>query len=193
MGTPIRPNLLGGISTAATGTRAALASSAARAAITDVSIDVAAAPSRAKIVRGGKELETPTLNPSRASVILENFIPVLRIDEPRAVTQSIAPGTLVTRGTTIDVSLLQPDRVTLGLFEGVHADLRAVSISAIAPLLADPEVSTLIAKPTADLTAAERQNLTAKLAAANVGVDDAQPDRSLGAAVSGLRSAQAFR
>ena len=143
-------------------------------------------------MRGGIDVDTPIANPGRAASILENFAPIIRQAEPRSVRQSIAPGTIVTRGTAIDVELLAPDLVTLGIFEGVHTDLRATNVTALATLLQDPEVSTAIAKPTTALTATERQNLSAKLAAANVTVDDTVADRSLTAAIAGLRTAKAF-
>src|SRR4051794_12639708 len=71
---------------AATATAAGAA--AARASTAGVFVDLGEAPSRAVIVRGGKEVETPTVNLERASAILENFIPISRATEPRAVSQS---------------------------------------------------------------------------------------------------------
>jgi len=210
MGTPIRPNLLGTVLSTTVGTKAtgisgtvlnvgaaatsaALGAAATRAVAANTIIDIGEAPSRATIVRGGKEVDTPTINESRASTILENFIPISRFLEPRGVSQSIAAGTLVTRGTAVDIELLQPNLVTLGLFDGVHADLRALTVDAVAPLLQDPEVAPLLAKQASDLTAAEQQNLTAKLAQLNVTVDNTQPDKSIGAALVGLKSALAFQ
>ena len=159
----------------------------------DVVVDLEAAKSRATIVRGGQNVETPVIDPGRASAILDNFVPVGRMAEARSVRQTIAPGTLVSPGTAIDVEFLAPDQVTLGIFEGVHADLRDRNILAVAPLLQDPEVTPLLSKASTDLTAAERTNLQAKLATINVGVDDTVPERSLGAALAGLKTARAFR
>jgi hypothetical protein len=158
----------------------------------EVVVEVDKEPTHATIVRGGLEVETPVVNPTRAASILENFTPVIRQEEPRSVRQSIAAGTLVTHGTAIDIELLAPAQVTLGIFEGVHLDLRPVAVTALNPLLTDPEVLQIIAKPTTALTPADRQNLTAKLATANVAVDDAVPDRSLTAAIAGLKTAKAF-
>jgi hypothetical protein len=191
MSNPFIGHLATGI--ALTGVKATATTATTRAASSNIFVDIDAAPSKAVIVRGGKEVETPTVNLERASAILENFIPVPRVTEPRCVSQSIVSGTLVTRGTAIDVELLQPERVTLGLFEGVHADLRARSVLDLGPLLQDPEIVPLLGKQASELTAAEQQNLTAKLATVNVGVDNAAPDRSLGAALAGLKSANAFR
>jgi len=211
MGTPIRPGLLGTVLGTTVGTKAttgisgtvlnvgsaatsaALGAAATRAVVANTVIDIGEAPSKATIVRGGKEVETPTINESRASTILENFIPIARGFEPRGVSQSIVAGTLVTRGTAIDVELLAPNFVTLGLFDGVHADLRALTVDAVAPLLQDPEVVPLLDKQASDLTAAEQQNLTAKLAQLNVTIDNTSPDKSIGAALAGLKSALAFR
>jgi hypothetical protein len=185
----------GTATTSTTAGKAAVLSTAGglRAVSASVRVDLGGEPSKAIILRGGKEVETPTVNLERASAILENFIPVPRLTEPRAVSQSIVAGTLVTRGTAVDLEFLQPDRVTLGLFEGVHADLRARSVLDLGPLLQDPEIVPLLGKQASELTAAESQNLTAKLGQFNVGVDNTAPDRSLGAALAGLKSANAFR
>jgi len=198
MSGPIRPAIpitaaVARTSAATTFTAATVAATAARIPISDVVVDLGASASRANILRDGKEVATPVVNIERAASVLENFIPIARINEPRSVRQSIAAGTIVTRGTVVDVDFLAPEQVTLGIFEGVHADLRARSVTSLAALLADPEVSTALAKPDDTLTAADRQNLTVKLQAANVGVDDTTSDRSLGAALVGLRTAQAFR
>ena len=195
MSGPIRPIAATTFSRAATTTAlsAGTLAAAARVPISDVVVDLNATTSRANIVRDGKEVATPVANPERAATALENFIPVARLAEPRSVRQSIAPGTLVSRGTSVDLDFLQPDQVTLGIFEGVHTDLRARTVTSLAALLQDPEVSGTLAKPDADLTDADKQNLRAKLQTVNVAVDDTTPDRSLGAAIAGLRTAQAFR
>jgi hypothetical protein len=172
--------------------RESLPTAALRPEVTKV-VDLEATRTKVDIVRGTETVVTPVINPGRAAGLLESFVPVRRVEESRSVKQSIAPGTLVARGTTVDLEFLAPALVSLGLFEGVHADLRARNVLAVAPLLDDPEVVTLVKKDVATLTTAERQNLSAKLAAQNIGVDDANPERSLGAAVMGLKSAQAFR
>jgi hypothetical protein len=133
------------------------------------------------------------VNLERASSLLEDFIPIGHTNDPRGVRQSIAEGTIVARGTAIDIDFLVPSQVKLGIFDGVHADLQNLTVNAVTSLLQDPEVTPLLAKSTSDLTAAERQNLTAKLATINVGVDDTVPSRSLAAAVVGLKTAQVFR
>lgn len=168
------------------------AAAALRPEVTKV-VDLEATRTKVDIVRGTETVVTPVINPVRATGILDSFIPIRRTEEARSVKQSIAAGTLVARGTVVDLEFLAPANVSLGLFEGVHADLRAVNVLAVAPLLDDPEVATLIKKDATTLTVDERQNLSAKLAAQNVTVDETNPERSLGAAVMGLKSAQAFR
>lgn len=175
-------------------TNASATSAAVRAAAAaQVVVDLDAGPAKATIVRGTTTVETPSVNLERASSLLENFIPISHTNDPRGVRQSISEGTIVARGTAIDVDFLAPNQVTLGIFDGVHADLQNLTVNAVAPLLQDPEVLQLLAKNTSDLTAAERQNLTAKLATINVGVDDTVPSRSLAAAVVGLKTAEVFR
>jgi hypothetical protein len=204
MGTPIRPvttRVTGTVGTTAAKTAAGGAilstnlgaAAALRSAASEVVIDLDAAPAKATIVRGTTAVETPSINLERASSLLENFIPIGHNNDPRGVRQSIAEGTIVARGTAIDVDFLTPNQVTLGIFEGVHADLQNLNVTAVATLLQDPEVVPLLKKSTSDLTAAERQNLTAKLATINVGVDDTVPSRSLAAAVVGLKTAEVFR
>lgn len=168
------------------------AAAALRPEVTKV-VDLEATRTKVDIVRGTESVVTPVINPGRATGILESFVPIRRTEEARSVKQSIAPGTLVARGTTVDLEFLAPALVSLGLFEGVHADLRTRNVLAVAPLLDDPEVTTLMKKDVGALTVDERQNLSAKLAAQSITLDESVPERSLGAAVMGLKSAQAFR
>lgn len=156
-------------------------------------VDLEATTVTAKIVRGTEAVETPAINIARASGILDNFIPIPRIGVPRGVKQSIAAGTLVARGTSVDLEFLAPNLVQLGLFDGVHADLRALTVPAVATLLDDPEVASALKKDATTLTAAEKQNVSVKLAAQGVTVDDTVADKSFGAALVGLKSAMAFR
>lgn len=193
MSNPIRPGLLQRVTSTTARTTATGAAAAAVRVPTERIVDLEATKTRATIVRGGEAVVTPIINVSRAAAVLDRFIPVPRMEVARSVTQSIASGTLVMRGTAIDVDFLPPSQVVLGIFDGVHLDLRDRNIGAVAALLADPEVAPALRKDASTLTPAERQNLTAKFAAANVGIDDASPDRSLGAALAGLRTAQAFR
>jgi hypothetical protein len=178
--------------TRATTIKETAAAAALRPEVTKV-VDLEATKTKATIVRGTESVETPVINPVRATGILDSFIPIRRTEEARSVKQSIAAGTLVARGTAVDLEFLAPANVSLGLFEGVHADLRTRNVLAVAPLLDDPEVVTLVKKDVGTLTVDERQNLSVKLAAQGVTVDETNPDRSLGAAVMGLKSAQAFR
>jgi hypothetical protein len=193
MGTPFRPFRATRVAPATELSTAALnLAAASRVPVSDVVVDLGSAASRATIVRGGREVETPVINAERAASVLEAFVPRERNTEPRSVQQSIAPGTLVTRGTALDVEFLTPDQVVIGMFEGVHADLAARNVTSLSALLRDSEVTTVLAKPTADLTDADKQNLTAKLQTVNVAVDDTVSTRSLGAAIAGLKAAQAF-
>jgi len=174
------------------GIRDVSAAAALRPEVTKV-VDLEATRTKVDIVRGTETVVTPVINPVRATGILEAFVPIRRTEEARSVKQSIAAGTLVARGTAIDLEFLAPANVLLGLFEGVHADLRTRNVMTVAPLLDDPEVVTLVKKDVGTLTVDERQNLSVKLAAQGVTVDETNPERSLGAAVMGLKSAQAFR
>lgn len=160
---------------------------------TEKVVDLDATRVKATIVRGTESVETPVVNLTRATGLLDAFVPVRRTEEARAVKQTISAGTLVARGTSVDLEFLAPTHVVLGLFDGVHMDLRASSVLTVAPLLDDPEVVAALRKDSVTLTTSERQNVTAKFAAANVTIDESVPERSLGAAFAALKSAQAFR
>lgn len=188
MGSSIRPGLL----SATAISKASTLSASARIA-TEKVVDLEATRTKATIVRGTEAVETPVINLTRASGLLDAFVPVRRTEEARAVKQTIVAGTLVARGTTIDLEFLAPALVVLGIFDGVHADLRASSVLSVASLLDDPEVSAALKKGSSELTATERQNVGAKFAAAHVTIDDAVPEKSMGAAFAALKSAQAFR
>lgn len=188
MGSSFRPEILRTVTTSPTA-----AILAASRVPTEKVVDLEATKTTATIVRGTEAVETPVINMTRATGLLDAFVPIRRTEAPRAVKQTIAAGTLVARGTSVDLEFLAPANVVLGLFDGVHADLRAASVVSVAPLLNDPEIVTALKKDTSTLTAAERQNVGAKLAAANVTIDESVPERSLGAAFAALKSAQAFR
>ena len=188
MGSSLRP----GLAAAAAIPKTSVLATAVRIP-TEKVVDLEATRTKATIVRGTETVETPVINLTRATGLLDAFVPVRRTEEARAVKQTIVAGTLVARGTTIDLEFLAPTHVVLGIFDGVHADLRASSVLSVASLLDDPEVSAALKKNTSELTATERQNVGAKFAAANVAIDDAVPEKSMGAAFMALKSAQAFR
>lgn len=148
----------------------------------------------AVIIRGGKEVKTPTVNVDRVTDFVDNLKPVPRPATPRLVQQSIAPGTFVAAGTPVDLVFVPPADINVGILDGVHIGARDKSILEILGVLDDSGIDTIVAKgDPAALTEAEKNAVTSSLAQRGVQVDDSQPDASFDRAYKTLQDVRAFR
>lgn len=161
-----------------------------------LTVEVANQPIKARVVREGFQVPPIQLDNQAATFFFDN-LPVLPPRQaPRVVTQSIKPGTKVTAGTVVDLVLAPSRIIPFDIFEGVHADLKGRNLTTLLDgMLQDPVARQSLLKydTVEELPQAERAALTASFASANVGVDDAVPERSFESAFNSARAALAFK
>jgi hypothetical protein len=163
-------------------------------AMQNVVVDVGPGTVVSTIVRGGKEINAPTFNQNRIDDFLSHVSTLPRLLIPVAVSQSIPAGTLVPKGTPVDIVLVPMSNINFGLFDQTHADLAAHAVTDVLPIIQDPAVAAALAKgSSADLTATEKQTITDKLKTINVTVDDTNPAKTFDLAFNSLKGAQAFQ
>ena len=91
-------------------------------------VDVADEPTRADISRGGVPVGEILVDPE----IVGSFLDDLVVVRTKVVTQSIAPGTAVARGTAIDIELANTRDLPVRVVPGVHTafqDLTMVQLN----------------------------------------------------------------
>jgi hypothetical protein len=160
----------------------------------NITVEVGPATVVPTIVRGGKEITAPAFNQNRIDDFLSHISTLPRLLVPVAVSQSIPGGTLVPKGTPVDIVLVPMSNINFGLFDQTHADLAAHAVTDVLPILQDPTVSAALSKASAaDLTAAEKQAITDKLRTINVAIDDTNPAKTFELAFNSLKGAQAFQ
>jgi hypothetical protein len=146
------------------------------------------------IIRGGKEVKPPLLNTDRVEDFANQLVPLGRVFLSRVVSQSVPPGTHVSKGTPVDLVFVPVRDIDFSLFDRAHTDLRARTVESVLPLLNDATVASALAKrSTADLSAEEKTALSGTLTQAGIAIDDTDPERSLDIAFESLQSARAFQ
>src|SRR5262245_9380667 len=95
------------------------AAAAAPRVPTTVFVDLSTKPAETQVVREGFKVPTVDLVPDA----LRDYLAIIPKGQPRVVTQSVAAGTTVTRGTTIDLVLVEPGTIPGKIFDGHHLGL----------------------------------------------------------------------
>lgn len=149
------------------------------------------ASQRAKIVRDGKPVAQIALNQDKISGVLVGYRPLVS----RVVTQSIAPGTPVARGTAINLVLAEASRIPLNVIDGVHPGLQAETMASMYGkfLANDPELVNIVANAAtgASTPAADVAKVQQKAAAKGVQVTDTA-GQDFSAFMTGLQAAYTF-
>lgn len=154
-----------------------------------VYIEVEEAGTRAKLTRGGTELKEIQVVDEAISSYLDSLVHV----STKVVSQSIKPGTAVPRGTVVDVTLAQVDRLPLRAVADVHPQLARFTVGEANTRLLTPEVKDILRRRTEadELTASEKSTVAAALDALTIEVTDEGPT-SLANAYAGLQAAFQF-
>lgn len=147
----------------------------------------------ANVVRNGVPLGTYELN---RDVFEEFFAGRPRVDL-KVVSQSIAAGTPIPEGTTVDLVLAQPSRLPVGVIAGVHRDLAQDEIgTAFQRVVGDREsvVRRIIARTEerGALAAEDEQTITELFQQADLGMTG-EPGRDVDAAYNTMRVLMTFR
>ncbi len=159
-------------------------------------VDISATPAKAKVVREGYQVPAVKPDAKRADFFLDN-LPVVDVRrQPRVLSQSIPAGTKVTRGTVVDLVLAPSGIIPFGIFDGIHVELAGRPLDTLINVLdQNPQArqTVLQYERVEDVPAAEREVVRAQLAQADIGIDDADPQRSFAAAFQSARTALAFK
>jgi beta-lactam-binding protein with PASTA domain len=159
-------------------------------------VDLSAKTAKAQVVREGYQVASPVFNTQKAQFFVDNLVVVNPKQTPRVISQSIAFGTKVARGTVVDLVLARPADIPFDIFDGVHKDLKNRPIAAITDtLLEDPKVRETVLKyeKVADIPAAEKEALRVEFGKAQINIDEAQADATFDSAFQAVRGASAFR
>lgn len=171
--------------------------SAALARTSEVTfVDLSEKTAKAQVVREGYQVASPVFNTQKAQFFVDNLVLVNPKQTPRVVSQSIAEGTKVARGTVVDLVLAVPADIPFEIFDFVHRDLKNKSIAAVTDtLLEDPKVRETVLKyeKSADIPLAEKELLRAEFGRAQINIDETQADATFDAAFQAVRGASAFR
>ncbi|MBI3347683.1 MAG: hypothetical protein HY020_10795 [Burkholderiales bacterium] len=155
-----------------------------------IETDVNAAQ-RANIVRDGKPVAQILVNQDKISGVLVGYRPLVS----RVVTQSIVPGTPVSRGTAINLVLAEATRIPLSVVDGIYAALQQETMASLYTrfLADDAELKNIVANaaigaptPAADVATVQR-----KAAAKGVQVTDTA-GQDFAAFMTGLQAAYTF-
>jgi hypothetical protein len=165
--------------------RSSVQASASAQRAQTVFVDVSQAATRADISRGGFALGEVAVNPG----LLASFLDGLQIVQTKVVSQSIATGTAVARGTTIDIVLANPSTIPVNVVPGVHSAFSDLTMAQLNDRFATNTAIKDIVRTTTsagDLTTAQRDTLTTALQAANVPID---ADHTVDSAFAGIQAA----
>jgi len=163
----------------------------ARAAERTVPIDVGASTTKAEISRGGFALPELLVQPE----LIGSFLDDLQIVPTKVVTQTIAPGTSVAVGTSIDVVLTQTADLPVAVIPGIHVAFQGDTMAQLHTRFADSAVvrDILRTKTSPDeLTNDDRIALSGALEAQQVTVGSA-PGQTVDNAFTALQAAFTFQ
>jgi hypothetical protein len=163
----------------------------ARAAERTVPIDVGASTTKAEISRGGFALPELLVQPE----LIGSFLDELQIVQTKVVTQTIAPGTSVAVGTSIDVVLTQTADLPVAVIPNIHVAFQGDTMAQLHNRFADSAVVRDILRTKtspAELTNDDRIALSGALAAQQVTVGSA-PGQTVDNAFTALQAAFTFQ
>lgn len=155
-----------------------------------VYVDVGSRKIESQIERDGVPVGVLNVNQD----VLNEAILIRPILQVRVVSQSVAAGTPVPVGTSVDLVMASPGDLPVGVITGVHDHFRAVKISeAYASLVGDnPLVNRIVTHASEGQLSAEDTNAVREIfAQANAEVTD-QPGSDINAAVATLSMLKTF-
>lgn len=156
-----------------------------------VPIDVGASTTKAEISRGGFALPELTVQPE----LIGSFLDDLTIVQTKVVTQTIAPGTSVAVGTSIDVVLTQTNDLPVAVIPGIHVAFEGDTMAQLHDRFAESAVVRDILRTKtspAELTNDDRTALRGALEAEQVTVGSA-PGETVDNAFTALQAAFTFQ
>lgn len=161
---------------------------------TRLPIDVGDKPTSALVLRDGLQIKAPILEKSKITDLIGKLFPADRAKIPRVLQQGIAPGVKVARGTVIDVTLVPPIDIKVGLLETSHVSLRDKTVSAVAAKITDDVAKILSDHQTSTtLNPDEKVKVDAVLTQLGATISNASAEQTYETAFQTLRDVQVFR
>ena len=158
-------------------------------------IDLSEKAATARVVREGFEVPTVALDKTKATFQLENLATVLPRFLPRVISQSIPPGTKVTKGTVVDFVVVPKQDIPFDIFANLHENLIGKGLTHVDELIENVTVRNVLLKngTAADVTPADKAALVTEFQKKGITVDEAQPGKTFERAFESVRMAVAFR
>lgn len=158
-----------------------------------VFVDVGSRKIDSQVERDGVPIVPLQINPDILKDVVLQRPPLL----VKVVSQSVAQGTPVPVGTTVDLVMAPPFKLPVGVVSGVHVGIRDLNIGDAYQQLnvQDPRVSRLVARAASNqLDAADRAEVREIFEAADIeGVEITdEPGRDVNAAVETLKVLKTF-
>lgn len=158
-----------------------------------VFVDVGSRKIDSQVERDGVPIVPLQINPDILKDVVLQRPPLL----VKVVSQSVAPGTPVPVGTTVDLVMAPPFKLPVGVVSGVHVGIRDLNIGDAYQQLnvQDPRVSRLVARAASNqLDAADRAEVREIFEAAEIeGIEITdEPGRDVNAAVETLKVLKTF-
>lgn len=120
-------------------------------------LEVGDVPTVTQVTREGTLVRAVNFNNDRVNELIDKLRVPARNLVPRVVTQSVPAGTLVQRGTVIDLVLVRPVDIRFDLFGKVHPALMSRTVADILGAMTSTVTTIVAAKDDpATLTTAER-------------------------------------
>jgi hypothetical protein len=159
-----------------------------------VNVEVGDKPAVSKVLRDGNEIVPPVVNDRLVGDLVDKLPPFPRLNIPRVLSQSVGAGTFVAKGTQVDLVLLLPQDINVGLLQNTHVDLANRPITQLLPLTVDPAVAPILANnDTPDtLSETDKATLQQKAGTLQVGIDENTPGKTTGNLFTALKGAVAF-
>jgi hypothetical protein len=156
-----------------------------------VFVDVSETPTIAQVSRGGFNLGEIAIRPE----VLEGVFETRPVVRTKVVSQSIAAGTAVARGTAIDIVLTQTDDLPIAVIPGIHQAFTDFTVQNVfTQFEGNAAVRDIVRRRTDvnELTAAEQTQLTEQLNANGVTIGT-EPTNDLPSAFNALQAAFTFQ
>jgi len=156
-----------------------------------IAVDVAASETKAEISRGGFTIPELTINPE----IVGSFLDDLVLVSTKVVTQTIAPGTAVAVGTSIDVVLAETRNLPVAVIPGIHQQFADLTMAELHQNFTGVQAVRDLVRTkgsAADLNADDISVLTSALADQQINVSST-PGETAASAFTALQAAFTFQ
>jgi len=168
----------------------------ARASNQTVFVELGDKPAKANISRNGYRVPSILPDNDRLDVLLSGLFIEQTKKKPRVLDQSIAPGTRVSAGTTIDLVLAPREDINIGIFDNIHEGVSANNIGEILDRVAEQrQLQDLVLRyeSAADVPEAERVLLGNLITqTVDIEINDEKPGQSFGNAFNTMQVVYAF-